>query len=79
MGVSQLETRLFQIIYDDLTYMSGILANVEFSILAEVPEKLDLSYFLSLHLVLILPVFFWNVLTPNDICQLDHPLYFICI
>lgn len=51
MGVSQLETRLFQIIYDDLTYMSGILANVEFSILAEVPEKLDLSYFLSLHLV----------------------------
>lgn len=47
LGVSQLETRLFRIIYDDLIYMSGILAYVEFGILKEVPEKLDFSYFLS--------------------------------
>ena len=31
--------------------MSGILAYVEFGILTEVSEKLDFSYFLSLHLV----------------------------
>ena len=50
LGV-QLAARLLWIIYDDLTYMPGILAYVESGILAEVPGRLDLDYFLSLHLV----------------------------
>lgn len=51
LGVIQLAARLLWIIYDDLTYMPGILAYLESGILAEGPGRLDLGYFLSLHLV----------------------------